>query len=138
MNTVGLRSSKDLSLRKKTDVNAKIQESPKTDDNETVVTTDAFAGDKQLYDSINTQYKIRVAEAFSEPSEVSPIPYIFEVNDMCNDVELFSEEETKKVSDKPFKKTASKIKHPINKPSRDENFLEDAVEEVIDPRKQEK
>ncbi|XP_047018886.1 ankyrin repeat and MYND domain-containing protein 1-like [Helicoverpa zea] len=95
--------------------------------------------DKRVYDSINTEYLIQVAEAFSVISEVSPIPYIFEVHDMSRDVLLLTEEDQKKQPDKNTKKNSSKLFKDSMKPSRD-NMWQDKedVIDTIEQMKQEK
>lgn len=102
---------------------------------------DAFPQDKQIYDDINTEYLMTVAEAYSVLSEANPITYIFEINDMRKDLELLKEEETKKLDSKTLKKTASKVNKEFpTKPSRDTMFQdkEDTIIDAIEQKKQDK
>ncbi|XP_050554882.1 ankyrin repeat and MYND domain-containing protein 1 isoform X1 [Spodoptera frugiperda] len=96
--------------------------------------------DKRMYDSLNLEYMIRVAEAYSVACEVNPVPYIFEVNNMCKDIEAFYGDESKKVADKLMKKSQSKNIKQSMKPSRDMMFQdqEDSLVDAKEILKQEK
>ncbi|KAH9628377.1 hypothetical protein HF086_015907 [Spodoptera exigua] len=77
------------------------------------------AEDKRMYDSLNLEYMIKVAEVYSVRCEVNPVPYIFEVYNMCKDVEVSIGDEQKKVVEKLMKKSQSKNTKQSMKPSRD-------------------
>uniref|UniRef100_A0A2A4JFP6 MYND-type domain-containing protein n=1 Tax=Heliothis virescens TaxID=7102 RepID=A0A2A4JFP6_HELVI len=91
---------------------------------------DTVIEDKRVYDSINTEYLIKVAEEFSVISEVNPIPYIFDIRDMSKDILLINEDDSKKPPDKNAKKTGSKLLRDSMKPSRDMMWQD--AEDVID------
>lgn len=136
-------TTKELSVKKKSETISKTDvPTQKPSDIEIVGNTDAFAKDKHVYDKIYTEYLITVAEAFSMLSEVNPIPYIFEVNDMYKNVEALTEEKVKKNSEKLIKKNISKpaLKEIPKKTSRDVMFLEkeDPLVETVEQMKQEK
>ncbi|KAJ8735807.1 hypothetical protein PYW07_007427 [Mythimna separata] len=141
-------SVKDILMRRNTKQISKqdiLQAQKKVNDVDMDAITDAFAKDKLAYDKINTEYMIRVAEEFSVVSELSPIPYIFEVNDMYKDVELFYEEEIKKNTDKSSKKIDKTVSRPAiketpKKPSRDVMYQEkeDLSVDAMEEKKQEK
>lgn len=135
-------SAKELSVRKKNETISKndLQKSIDISKNENT-SADAFPQDKQIYDDINTEYLMTVAEAYSVLSEANPITYIFEINDMRKDLELLKEEETKKLDSKTLKKTASKVNKEFpTKPSRDTMFQdkEDTIIDAIEQKKQDK
>lgn len=112
----------------------------KTEDNKINESDEIEPEDKKLYNNINIEYLMRVSEAFSVPSEVNPIPYIFEVHDMSKDVD-FTEEEHKKVVEKHPKKNMSKVIKDTTRPSREMMWQgvdkgEDKVLDIIEQMKQ--
>lgn len=103
--------SEDIAaLKRKTEFNA----ADFTDDD----ADDTFLEEKRLFNNINNEFSIRVTELFSLPSGVSPIPYIFEVNDMVKEVEA-SDEDQKKPPEKNPKKVVSKVIKDTIKPSKE-------------------
>ncbi|XP_030022131.2 ankyrin repeat and MYND domain-containing protein 1 isoform X2 [Manduca sexta] len=84
-------------------------------DNESV---ESFSDDKRLYHNINVAYALKVHDLFQIPSAISPIPYIFEVNDMVREIDA-TEEDQKKVAEKAPKKIISKVIKDTMKPSKE-------------------
>ncbi|KAJ8736089.1 hypothetical protein PYW08_006745 [Mythimna loreyi] len=139
-------SAKELSMRRKTEQMSKLDiqlQKPSNIDIDTI--TDSFAKDKYVHDKINTEYLIKVAEAFSVNSEVNPIPYIFEVYDMYKDVEALHDEESRKLAEKSMKKIEKSVSKPTmkefpKKPSREVMYQEkeDPFVDAIEQKRQEK
>ncbi|XP_063824292.1 ankyrin repeat and MYND domain-containing protein 1-like [Ostrinia nubilalis] len=79
---------------------------------------ESFSEEKRIYTNINNEFMTRVNDLFLRPSGISPIPYLFEVIDMVQEVEA-GEEDPKKPPDKNPKKNLSKVLKDTMKPSKE-------------------
>lgn len=105
--------SEDIGLKKKTEMNL-----PKPADLTEDDADDMLSEEKRLFNNINNEFVIRITELFSTPSGVSPIPYIFEVNDLVKEVDA-ADEDQRKPPEKNPKKVVSKVLKDTIKPSKE-------------------
>lgn len=100
-------------MKKKTEMNL-----PKPADLTEDDADDMLSEEKRLFNNINNEFVIRITELFSTPSGVSPIPYIFEVNDLVKEVDA-ADEDQRKPPEKNPKKVVSKVLKDTIKPSKE-------------------